>query len=235
MSINQRGRTRVAIVAGAGAVAILAAVWFNWDADVATKTLDMPETSTLQFGMIDDERIRNAARDEPGAWLVHGHGFEEQRFSDLAQINQDTVNELGIGWTKDLDTVHAVEATPLVVDGVMYFTSTWNVAFAVDARNGDEIWRYDPEVPGKTARDACCGIISRGLAVYMGRVYLATLDGRLIALDAVSGSLVWEVDTIIDRSRNYTITGAPRVAAGKVYIGNGGAEYGVRGQSLFHI
>jgi len=229
MSINQRGRTSVAIVAGAGAVAILAAVWFNWDADVATKTLDMPEISTLQFGMIDDERIRNAARDEPGSWLTYGHGFEEQRFSSLTQINQETVNELGIVWTKDLDTVHAVEATPLVVDGVMYFTSTWNVAFAVDARNGDEIWRYDPEVPGKTARDACCGIISRGLAVYMGRVYLATLDGRLIALDTVSGSLVWEVDTIIDRSRNYTITGAPRVAAGKVYIGNGGAEYGVRG------
>ena len=150
MLIDQLRRYSVAVVAGVGTVAILAALWLNWDAAVPTETPHTPKISQHRLGMIDDERIRNAARDEPGAWLVHGHGFEEQRFSDLAQINQDTVNELGIGWTKDLDTVHAVEATPLVVDGVMYFTSTWNVAFAVDARNGDEIWRYDPEAVSYT-------------------------------------------------------------------------------------
>ena len=179
--------------------------------------------------MVDDERVKRADIDDPGAWLTYGRTFEEQRFSPLDQINRETVTNLGVAWTKELNTRHPVEATPLVVDGVMYFTSAWNIAYALDAATGDEIWTYDPEVPGATARQACCGVISRGLAVYRGRVYLATLDGRLLALDAATGAKVWEIDTVIDRAREYTITGAPRVAAGKVYIGNGGAEYGVRG------
>ena len=111
----------------------------------------------------------------------------------------------------------------------MYFTAPFNHTYAVDAVTGEELWHYDPEVPGETARDACCGVISRGLALYGGKVYIATLDGRLIALDAGSGAKVWEIDTLIDHDRQYTITGAPRAASGKIYIGNGGAEYGVRG------
>ena len=229
MPAHQRGKSTITLVVAVGVVAICFAIWLSRDTDVPYPGPSSSTTLPFQAGWVDDKRIRNAQADEPGAWLAYGRGFEEQRFSSLIEINRETVGGLGIAWTKDLDTVHAVEATPLVVDGIMYFTSTWNVAYAIDARSGNEIWTYDPRVPGKTARDACCGIISRGLAVYMGRVYLATLDGRLIALDAASGSLVWEVDTIIDRSRNYTITGAPRVAADKVYIGNGGAEYGVRG------
>ena len=225
MPMDQIGRSTIAVVALVGIVAIGVAVWMYRDVRVPDQALDPPIGPTLPVGSVDDERIRSSSVDEPGAWLAYGQGFEEQRFSNLTEINQDSVSKLGIAWTKDLHTVHAVEATPLVVDGVMYFTSTWNVAYALDARSGDEIWKYDPKVPGKTARDACCGIISRGLAVYLGRVYLATLDGRLVALDAASGDLVWEVDTIFDRSRNYTITGAPRVAAGKVYIGNGGATW----------
>ena len=214
MPMDQIGRSTIAVVALVGVVAIGVAVWMYRDVGVPDQALDPPIGPTLPVGSVDDERIRSSSVDEPGAWLAYGQGFEEQRFSNLTEINQDSVSKLGIAWTKDLHTVHAVEATPLVVDGVMYFTSTWNVAYALDARSGDEIWKYDPKVPGKTARDACCGIISRGLAVYLGRVYLATLDGRLVALDAASGDLVWEVDTIFDRSRNYTITGAPRVAAG---------------------
>ena len=170
MPIYQQGRSTVAIVAVVGAVAIFFAIWLNRDMDVPYQERGPSKTSTVQAGWVDDERIRNARVDEPGAWLAYGRGFEEQRFSSLVQINRETVASLGIAWTKGLDTVHAVEATPLVVDGVMYFTSTWNMAYAIDARSGDEIWKYDPRVPGKTARDACCGIISRGLAVYMGRV-----------------------------------------------------------------
>ncbi|MDA1075814.1 MAG: PQQ-dependent dehydrogenase, methanol/ethanol family [Proteobacteria bacterium] len=183
---------------------------------------------TASVGLVDDARII-AADDEPEDWLSYGRSFSEQRHSPLTSIKPDNVRELGVAWFKELNTTHALEATPLIVDGVMYFTSTWNIAHALDAATGAEIWQFDPKVPGETARQACCGVISRGLAIYEGRVYLATLDGRLLALDAASGSKVWEIDTIIDRSRDYTITGAPRVAAGKVFIGNGGAEYGVRG------
>ena len=109
------------------------------------------------------------------------------------------------------------------------FFSTWSKVYAVDAVSGETKWSYDPEVPGEWARKACCDVVNRGVAVYKGRVYVGTLDGRLVALDAATGAVVWEVDTLIDRTRFYTITGAPRVANGKVFIGNGGAEFGVRG------
>ena len=108
-------------------------------------------------------------------------------------------------------------------------TGSWSVVFAVDAKTGEEIWSYDPEVPGDWARKACCDVVNRGVAVYEGAVYVATLDGYLVALNAENGEVIWRKNTIIDRSRSYTITGAPRVANGRVFIGNGGGEYGVRG------
>ena len=188
-----------------------------------------PASEPAVTAMVNEARIAAMDTAEPGAWLTYGRNYEEQRFSPLTQINQETVSELGIAWYKDLHTFHPLEATPLIIDGVMYFSTPFNIIYALDAKSGEEIWRYDPQVPGETARDACCGVISRGLAAYQGRIYAATLDGRLIALDAATGIPVWEVDTIIDRTRQYTITGAPRVASGKVFIGNGGAEYGVRG------
>jgi quinohemoprotein ethanol dehydrogenase len=180
------------------------------------------------IGMIDDERINNA-ESEPGNWLAFGRTYEEQRFSPLTQINRDNVADLKLDWYRDMGTNRAQEATPIVVDGVMFFTSAWSRVFAIDAVSGDMLWSFDPEVPGETGRRACCDVVNRGVAVYQGRVYVGSLDGRLIALDATNGEKIWEVDTIIDRDRFYTITGAPRVARGKVFIGNGGAEFGVRG------
>ena len=180
------------------------------------------------MGFIDDERIKNA-ESEPGNWLSFGRTYEEQRHSPLTQINKETVGQLGLAWYKDMNTNRAQEATPIVVDDTMFFSSTWSKVYAVDAISGETKWSYDPEVPGEWARKACCDVVNRGVAVYKGRVYVGTLDGRLVALDAATGAVVWEVDTLIDRTRFYTITGAPRVANGKVFIGNGGAEFGVRG------
>ncbi len=179
-------------------------------------------------GLIDDARII-AADDEPGNWLSFGRNYGETRFSPLTQINRETVGELGLAWFKDMGTNRALEATPIVVDGIMFFTTSWSRVYAVDARTGETLWSYDPKVPGEWARWACCDVVNRGVAVYKGRVYVGSLDGRLIALDAGTGTEIWQVDTLVDRDRPYTITGAPRVANGKVYIGNGGAEYGVRG------
>jgi quinohemoprotein ethanol dehydrogenase len=121
-----------------------------------------------------------------------------------------------------------MEATPLEVGGVLYNVQPWNVVTAYDATNGKVLWRFDPQVPLKYGRLACCDIVSRGLAAWNGKIYVATLDGRLIALDAQSGKPVWSVLTV-DHAMDYTITGAPRVYDGKVLIGNGGAEHDVRG------
>jgi quinohemoprotein ethanol dehydrogenase len=110
----------------------------------------------------------------------------------------------------------------------MYFTTAWSKVFALNAATGEELWRFDPEVPREWGVNACCDVVNRGVAAWDGRVFVGTLDGRLIALDAASGKTAWAVQTF-DRSKRYTITGAPRVVKGKVIIGNGGGEMGVRG------
>ena len=172
-------------------------------------------------------RIINA-NDEPGNWLSHGRTYDEQRFSPLASINEDNVADLELAWHFDIDTNRSMEATPLVADGVMYVTAAWSVVYALDAVSGDLLWQYDPEVPRSWGTYACCDVPNRGAALWNDKVYVATLDGYLVALDARSGEVVWKTDTI-DRTPPFTITGAPRVIKGKVIIGNGGAEYGVRG------
>jgi len=186
-----------------------------------------PPPAATANAWVDSERVANADF-EPENWLVHGRTNSEQRFSPLREINDETVKDLSLAWYVDLDTNRGQEATPIIVDGVMYSTSAWSKLQAVDAKTGFLKWQYDPEVPGIWNIRACCGVQNRGAAVWKGRVYFATLDGRLIALDAMTGDLVWEVLTT-DQAQSYTITGAPRIADGKIVIGNGGAEFGVRG------
>ena len=177
---------------------------------------------------VDTARLLAADR-EPGNWMSHGRTYSEQRFSPLDQIDADNVARLGLAWSHTLDFDRGVEATPLVVDGVMYVTSSWSVVYAFDAATGKQLWQYDPAVKRAQAVEGCCGPVNRGVALWEGRVYVGTLDGRLIALDAASGREAWSVDTLIDHSRGYNITGAPRVVKGKVLIGNGGADMGARG------
>jgi len=176
---------------------------------------------------IDGKRIA-AADDTPGEWLTHGRTYGEQRFSPLTQISTTTVKDLGLAWSYDLPENRGIEATPLVADGVMYTTSSWSIVRAFDAKTGKLLWEHDPQVPRKTGVKACCDSVNRGVALWQGRVYFGALDGRLISLDAKTGKKVWEVVTV-DQSKPYTITGAPRIVKGKVLIGNGGAELGVRG------
>ena len=161
-------------------------------------------------------------------WSKTGRTHDEQRFSPLDRINVENVGQLGLAWYIDLKTNRGQEATPLVVDGVLYNTEPWNITTAYDAATGRELWRYDPQVPLRYGRLACCDIVTRGVAYEDGKIIIGALDGRLIALDAETGEEVWSVQTT-DRDQPYTITGAPRVLDGKVVIGNGGAEMGVRG------
>jgi quinohemoprotein ethanol dehydrogenase len=162
-------------------------------------------------------------------WPTIGLDYAETRFSKLKQITADNVKDLGLKWTYNLESVRGVEATPLVVDGIMYVSASWSVVHAIDARTGKRIWTYDPGVDRSLGYKGCCDVVNRGVALYKGKVYVGAYDGRLVAIDAVTGKKVWEKDTVIDHSHSYTITGAPRVIKGKVLIGNGGAEYGARG------
>ena len=182
-------------------------------------------------GNVTDARIIAAPKAEPGSWLSYGQGYKEQRFSQLTQINTDTVDRLGLVWTKQIgDYNMRMQATPLVVDGVMYVTNGWSVIYALDATTGEEIWTYDPEVDRSSIRLACCGPThNRGVAVYEGKVYVGTFDGRLIAVDANSGEKVWDIDTWTPKGLGrFNITAAPRAAAGKIYIGQGSGESGHR-------
>jgi len=185
------------------------------------------EASIQPVRGVTAERILDADR-EPGNWMTHGRTYNEQRFSPLTQVNDQDIGQLGLAWSYDLDTHRGQEATPLIVDGVMYFTTAWSKVVALDAATGAKLWTYDPVVPPEWGVNACCDVVNRGLAAWKDKLYLATLDGRLIALDAATGKPAWQILTIDPKFR-YTITGAPRVVKGKVIIGNGGGEMGVRG------
>ncbi|MDX9998911.1 MAG: PQQ-dependent dehydrogenase, methanol/ethanol family [Phenylobacterium sp.] len=177
-------------------------------------------------GRVDQARLE--AAESNAEWLSYGRSYSEQRYSPLTQVNSENVGQLGLAWYAEFDTDRGQEATPLVVDGVLYTTTAWSKVSAFDARSGQLKWSYDPKVPGQKGMDACCDVVNRGVAVWNGKVFVGALDGRLIALDAATGKPVWSVQTT-DTSKPYTITGAPRVIKGKVLIGNGGGEYGVRG------
>ena len=162
-------------------------------------------------------------------WPTYGLDYAETRFSKLNQITAENVKDIGLMWTYNLESIRGVEATPLVVDGIMYVSAPWSVVHAVDTRTGKRLWTFDPGVDREKGYRGCCDVVNRGVALYKGKVFVGAYDGRLVALDAATGTKVWEKDTVIDRKMSYTITGAPRVFNGKIVIGNGGAEYGVRG------
>lgn len=186
---------------------------------------DDAQPSALPTEGVTDAMIAAADGSE---WLTYGRDYGEQRFSPLTQINAENVGELGLAWYSDLDTARGQEATPLMHDGVLYISTAWSMVKAYDAKTGTLIWEYDPEVPRDTLVRACCDAVNRGVALYGDKVFVATLDGRLVALDQETGAVEWS-EMVVPNQEDYTITGAPRVAQGKVFIGSGGAEYKARG------
>jgi PQQ-dependent dehydrogenase (methanol/ethanol family) len=222
-----RSRVRQIAVVGTAALLAACATTGQQGRDEQKAASALRARIRVATGAIDDARLV-AADADVGNWLTHGRTYAEQRHSPLDQIHAGNVGRLGLAWSIELGTNRGVEATPIAVDGVLFTTGPWSVAHAIDARTGTLLWTFDPQVPRRYGRIACCDVVNRGVAVYEGKVFLGTLDGRLIALDAATGAVVWETLTA-DPNRSYTITGAPRVVAGKVLIGNGGAELGVRG------
>jgi quinohemoprotein ethanol dehydrogenase len=182
-----------------------------------------------QARKVDDATLLKPA---DGDWVSYGRDYAETHHSPLKQIDQSNVSRLGVAWSVEVGSEGKLETTPIVFDGVLYGTSTWSQVYAIDIRSGKVKWQWDPAIV-RGGFDAmgprpCCGPVNRGVALYDGKVYVGLLDGRLVALNAETGSVVWSVQTTTPNS-DYTITGAPRVIKGKVVIGQGGAEYGVRG------
>ncbi len=163
-----------------------------------------------------------------GEWLTYGGDYNEKRFSALTQITDQNAAQLGLAWSADLETARGQEATPLMHDGVLYVSTAWSMVKAFDAKTGAILWSYDPKVPRDTLVRACCDAVNRGVALYGDKVYVGTLDGRLVALDQKTGKVAFEKVVVPDQ-QNYTITGAPRVVKGKILLGSGGAEYKARG------
>ena len=183
------------------------------------------EPSPLATEGVTDALIAKA---DPAEWLSYGRDYAEQRFSPLTQISDANVGQLGLAWSADLDTARGQEATPLMHGGVLYTSTAWSMVKAYDAKTGALKWSYDPEVPRAKLVDVCCDAVNRGVALYGDKVFVGTLDGRLVALDQATGKVVWSKLTIPKES-HMAITGAPRIVKGKVLIGSAGAEYFTRG------
>ena len=184
-------------------------------------------TGPTRFGQIDDVRMRNADK-EPQNWLMYSGNDKAWRYSALDQINVDTVKDLKPAWVMDFDTYRGQEASPVVVDGVAYVSTAWSKVYAVNAKTGEQIWKWDSHNRGESGALPCCDVVNRGVVVYKGKVFVGTIDGRLVALDARTGAEVWSAQTLPPNSY-LSITSAPQVAHGLVYIGNSGGDVGGRG------
>lgn len=176
-------------------------------------------------GQVTYERLLGADR-EPENWLTYSGGYKSQRYSRLDQINRENVHKLKFKWIAQLRTLEKVETTPLVESGIMYLTQPPNDVIALDVRTGRRFWTYRRTLP--EGINVCCGRVNRGVAILGDKLYMGTVDARLVALDLKSGSVVWDVE-VADYRAGYAITTAPLIVKDKVIIGIAGGEYGIRG------
>jgi alcohol dehydrogenase (cytochrome c) len=191
----------------------------------AFRVLALSAIATAAAGQVSWERLRDAAR-EPKNWLTYNGSYASTHHSALSQITPENVRRLELKWVWQANSLEKLEATPLVVDGVMYLTDPPNDVLAIDARTGRVFWRYEHPLPAGVT--PCCGRINRGVAILGDTLYMGTLDGRLIALDAGSGRKRWDVQ-VVDHRQGYSLTVAPLVIRDKILIGPAGGEMGIRG------
>lgn len=203
---------------------LIAAVLLGGCESASEPASDLPSTAT--------ENISSIANADD--WAFNGLNRGENRHSPLTDINKDNIDQLGLAWQFNDFVVRGRvhrgnQGTPLVVDGKMYFTGPWSVVYAVNAATGKKLWTYNPEVKGEWARKACCDVNNKGVAIKDGKLYVGVVDGYLDAVDIATGKRLWRADTLVDRSKSYTVTGAPRIAGKNIVIGNGGSDMDARG------
>lgn len=185
----------------------------------------MTALSAAAFAQVPYSRLLKADS-EPGNWLTYSRTFDGQRFSPLKQITPLNVGKLKPLWVYQIDSLDHFEATPIVVDGVMYLTEPPDSVSALDARTGRRLWRYTRPVPSDIR--PCCGRVNRGVAILDDTLYAVTLDAHLLALNASNGTLKWDVK-VADYKAGHALTLAPLAIDGKVLVGIAGGEYGIRG------
>jgi len=178
----------------------------------------------LAAQVTSDQLLNSSAM--PANWLQYSATYDGHRFSSLSQINRENVSQLTAQWVFQTATPGFFENTPLVVDGIMYVTGPENLAFALDARTGRRLWSYKRALPEKIR--ACCGHTNRGFAILGSRLFMATLDAHVVALDAATGNVLWDVQAA-DYAQGYAFTVAPLIIKDKVIVGVSGGEYGIRG------
>src|SRR5688572_22540509 len=171
------------------------------------------------------DRLRNAAA-EPRNWLTYNGCYASTHHSKLDQITSENASKLQLEWVWQARTLEKFEPTPLVVDGVMYFTEPPNTIVALDTRTGREFWRYQHPLPPVTY--PCCGRVNRGLAILDNTLYMGTLDAKLVAVDATTGRKKWEVP-VVDYTAGYAITVAPLAVKDAIILGPAGGELGITG------
>jgi alcohol dehydrogenase (cytochrome c) len=176
-------------------------------------------------GQVTYQKLLDAAKD-PNQWITYSGGYAGWRYSPLADINRENAKNLKMKWVYQMKTTHIVETTPLVADGVMYFTEPPSNVVAVDAETGREYWRYRRALPAKV--NACCGQVNRGVAILGDQVFLGTIDAHLVSLDAKTGAVLWDTE-VADYKTGHSITVAPLIVKDMVVTGISGGEYGVRG------
>ncbi len=197
-------------------------------AAIALVLLSLPLVAQ-SAGNVTDERLLDEA-DAAANWLVKGGNAKGQHYTPVAAINDGNVAELSLAWATNIPAPDGIAATPIVVDGTIYVSAAYSVAYALDGTTGEVLWSYDPDVRSRLVQDpgmSWAARASRGLAVWGGRVYLTTADCRLVALDAKNGEKDWSVQTC-DIQQGYGISDSPYVGGGKVFVGNNGSESGFR-------
>ena len=218
--------SRIAVLASLTLAMSVSAVIYGQQNRVAN-------TASTAVNVTNDVLRRAAAANDllPGAWLSYGRTQGETRYSTLKQIDSTNAKRMGLAWSYVMGAGGGnQESTPLMWNNTLYGITTWSVVFALDARTGKELWRWDPEVNQTTVRSRiCCGNVNRGIALYNGMVIAPSIDGRLFALNALTGKPVWETRVVYPQDL-YTLTMSPRIAGGKVIIGASGGDKPTRGQ-----
>jgi alcohol dehydrogenase (cytochrome c) len=212
-----------ATIAGALALSLTGAT-VAWSG-AETETVATTTTREAPVPSVSQEMLSGAAADTNNN-LHTNLNYDQTRYYQGKQINKENVGKLRPAWIFQTEVVESLETTPIVVDGVMYVTTSFNHVYAIDAKTGEQFWHYKHKMGPVTTY--CCGPNNRGVAIYGDKVYMGTLDAKLVALDAKTGSLVWETQ-IADPELGYSETMAPTAVDGKILIGTNGGEYGIRG------
>ena len=204
--------------------------WKQWPCAIlaACMVMGTPLAGAQNLGNVDKPRLL-AANNEPGNWFTGGRDFGKTHYSPLKQMHDGNIDQLGFAWEYKTQTKRGLQATPIVVDGVMFTSGVAGRVYALDAATGQELWKFEPDVDMQVNRVACCDMVNRGVSVWQGHVYTAALDGKVYKLNAQTGAVVWQGDAVADHGRGHASTGAPIVAGDVVVIGNSGSEYDARG------